>query len=606
MTNTDHREAWSHFVAVGAACGLLAGVIDDTVYGLTAVWHYFDPRYSSYHLYLAPLLDLVAGSTLGLLLWLAGRLFRPLSRPPLWTFILLWGMTFFPTMFTAWYFGLSRAAWAAAAMAVAWRLAAPLAEWSPAVFRLMRRMALPLLAGLLLWAVSDVMLGAWRQRALEAALPAAATPRPANVVLITLDTVRADHLSPYGYARPTSPSLSTFAARGVLFRQAMAPSSWTKPSHASMLTGRYPLELFQDSRRLDEVPTLAAVLSARGYRCGGFVANAVLNRTHGFSRGFSHYDDAPVSPRDLLLSPSFVYFPTLYSVGSEEAVGRVAAPCINQAFLRWQAEDAQQRPFFAFLNYMDAHFPYVPPPHEQRYVPPAVDLRSCFAVYKPEDLGPASQRYVTDAYDSCISYLDEQVHILLDEMARRHLLENTVVIITSDHGEHLGERHHGNVIFDHGNTLYPELVEVPLIMAGPGIPEHTAINEPVSLRDVAATVLALSGSPSGSLPGSSLTACWTSPAASSQPAPVYAELEQIKPVKRNAPLVVLRSVRLGPLYYIRNEATGGDDLYDLGVDPGALNDISEDARYAVQYKQMQALMKRWARRQTTVSPTPGG
>ena len=200
-----------------------------------------------------------------------------------------------------------------------------------------------------------------------AALPPARAGAP-NVLLIILDTVRAWSLSLYGYPRPTTPNLDRLAKQGVVFDRAISTAPWTLPSHGSVFTGRFPHELSADwDRPLDgTAPTLAELLRSRGYVTAGFVANTRYCIAElGLGRGFVHYEDFPLSLGELVLSSSLGRFitnnPVLRRVaGSYELLDRKPAATINRDFLDW-LDRSPERPFFVFLNYFDAHEPYLPP-----------------------------------------------------------------------------------------------------------------------------------------------------------------------------------------------------------------------------------------------------
>jgi hypothetical protein len=190
-----------------------------------------------------------------------------------------------------------------------------------------------------------------------------------NVLLIVLDTVRAQNLSLYGYDRPTSPQLERFAKNGVYFKWAVSTAPWTMPSHASMFTGRHPHELSVNYRiPLDRTyPTLAEVLSAHGYLTAGFVANIwYCSRESGLERGFTHYEDFDLSLGQIVNSSSLGRIIATTEdlrrrIGYWEELGRKTASKVNGDFLQWLSHKDPQRPFFAFLNYFDAHEPYLPP-----------------------------------------------------------------------------------------------------------------------------------------------------------------------------------------------------------------------------------------------------
>lgn len=210
-----------------------------------------------------------------------------------------------------------------------------------------------------------------------ATLPAISGGSP-NVLLIVLDTVRAESLSLYGYARPTTPRLEQFAKTGVRFEHALSTAPWTAPSHASLFTGRFPHELSSDwDAPLDAAhPTLAGSLRASGYATAGFVANTInCHYETGLGRGFAHYEDYTATLEEFFISSSLLRAvihgdPLRRILGRHEIIARKDAAAINRAFLAWLPQQGD-RPFFAFLNYFDAHDPYLPPaPYDRRFGEP--------------------------------------------------------------------------------------------------------------------------------------------------------------------------------------------------------------------------------------------
>lgn len=324
----------------------------------------------------------------------------------------------------------------------------------------------------------------------------APAPNRPNVVLITLDTVRADHLSLYGYGRPTTPNLDGWARQGVVFDHAVAASSWTLASHTSVFTGLLPHQHGANwSTPADTARwTLAEVLMAYGYDTAGFSANVYYGEAGwGMEHGFEVYDDATGSVRhnlqvtfagDRLLQPFY------YSFVEPNRFDRINAAQVNLNVSRW-LQRRSGRPFFLFVNYFDAHSPYLPPPPYNRRFGLASDalLRKAQPVLGDGNpshrLSQKDREAVIANYDNCLAYLDEQVGRLLDALSHQPEWSNTVVIITSDHGEAFGE--HG--FYGHGNETHQETIHVPLIMLGPGVPRGLRLAHVVATRKLFATVL---------------------------------------------------------------------------------------------------------------------
>jgi arylsulfatase A-like enzyme len=435
------------------------------------------------------------------------------------------------------------------------------------------------------------------ERRAMAALPTAPAGAP-NVLLIVLDTVRADHLSLHGYPRETSPVLTRLARRGVVFDEARSAAPWTLPSHASLFTGRWPHELgVSEQRALDDTyPTLAEFLATRGYATAGFIGNTYFcNSWYGLGRGFAHFEDyyepnVVISPVETLCCTAIgrllvTAIGSAYNVRPDTANPMKDAPRVNRDAFQW-LDDHRDRPFFAFLNYIDAHDPYLTPPGFDRHfgVHPEseadYDMLNDWYYHPRKDPTGRDARLLADSYDDCLAYLDEQLGLLFDGLERRGLLANTLVIVTADHGEHLGE--HG--LYGHGKSLYRPEVHVPLVVFGPtGTPAGRRVAAPVSLRDVPATIverLGLAGS--SPFPGHSLARFWgPSPAGTDgDDGPILSELD-IVPNPPKHPDPSLPKALLGPLsavadaraIYIR-DALGREELYDPVADPGEAHDLA--------------------------------
>ena len=438
---------------------------------------------------------------------------------------------------------------------------------------LARRVTVPLCCGIALLAVAVFGRGRYAEWRAIRDLPAAQSGVP-NVLLLVLDTVRSMNLSAYGYARPTSPSLERLGGRGVLFSNAVATSSWTLPSHGSLFTGHYAHDLSADW----EVPlseqyrTIAEELAGHGYMTGGFSGNLTyVNRYFGLNQGFDHFEDFAVSLGEIIVSSKLGrdlvnarWFRRL--TGYHDFVGRRTAEDLTDRFVTW-VETVQGRPFFGFINYFDAHEPYLPPePFASRFASSATvrqNLKMLHLHHRAErlekkSLTPAEIQREIDAYDGGIAYADQQVGRLLDELENRGLIKSTLVILVSDHGEQFGEHR----LFEHGNSLYRPVVHVPLVIAGPGVPSRR-VEQPVSLRDIPATILDLAQLGQGSFPGGSLRRTWEG---TSRDERLFASLRLIGGRET-------MSVQDGDFYYI--ERQGKRELFNLREDPAELHNLVE-------------------------------
>ena len=322
-----------------------------------------------------------------------------------------------------------------------------------------------------------------------------ARPSRPNVLLITLDTTRWDHLSCYGYPDKTTQHIDALAQDGLRYEHAITPSTWTLPAHASIFTGMLPTHHrahFSFDESIDpakiegpmflplhpELPTLPVALKEAGYETAGIIAAPLLGAKFGFGRGFDHYDDRlPV----------------------DKGFERDADEVSNLAIARLNEHRASggDAPFFLFLNYFDAHSPYQPPAPwgnpdvtEEQY-----DLYG--GLYNgvnsgTRDLSDDEQRLLLSQYDREIKFMDHEVGRLLDEMKRMGLYDSTMIIITSDHGESFGEHR----LLEHGRALYEELVRVPLIVKYPSWDARNGVvGRRVSTLAIAPTILKYIGAP---------------------------------------------------------------------------------------------------------------
>ena len=414
-----------------------------------------------------------------------------------------------------------------------------------------------------------------------AGLPAPAGQRP-NILLISLDTQRADHLSSYGYSRPTTPHLDSLAADGILFEQVFAPSSWTLPSHASLFTGRlmHEHQAGDGSVRVldDKYPTLAERLSAQGYATGGFVANTFWAARHtGLARGFVHYEDFYGTPGDALQRMTLVRELQRLTelLGAVDIRGRKRAPHINREFLRW-ANRIEGRPFFAFLNYMDVHAPYLPPgDYAGRFGPVRPEFRPSRLNVGDRASGPLSpgeRAHRIDRYDESLLYLDYHIGRLLAELDRRQALDRTIVIVTSDHGELFGE--HGFV--EHGKSLYRQETTVPLIIRYPArIAGGRRVSSLVSSTRLAATIAELAGIRQSPFPGRSLLE-EVGPDSDTS-ASLVTEMGRTRVRGTPAANGWVRSLVSGDWHFILLQS-GEHELYNLDADPEEVNDLAGTAK----------------------------
>lgn len=460
-------------------------------------------------LWIAPVFDLALFLAAGLLVAIASAVIPRLPVLPV-SFFLFSFLAFFD------WIGLPAKLRLSAAVILAAGLATSFTRWAvkrdSAVLVTMRR-SLPWAAAAVLLLAGGIELGQRIAEARElAALSPAASGAP-NLLIVVMDTVRADHLSAYGYSRATSPNFERLAREGTLFENAISTSSWTLPAHASLLTGRLPHEhgAIHWAYTL-HLPNIAEELRRRGFRTGAFSANTLyFTRQKGFGGGFIHFEDVFTSAADMAIRTAYGRLYVWYVVRHTwpgDLPGRKWAENVNANFLRW-IDRGPKQPFFVILNYFDAHDPYLPPqPYRSMFsqIPnPGGELNDVFWRMRPRK--PEMVQSEMDAYDGGIAYVDAQIGRLMAGLEARGLKQNTLVIILSDHGELFGEHD----IYLHRNSLYRPLIRVPMVFYWPGhIPAGVRVSPPVTLASIPATLLDLLGSGTQSLfPFPSLVPLWS-------------------------------------------------------------------------------------------------
>jgi arylsulfatase A-like enzyme len=451
-----------------------------------------------------------------------------------------------------------------------------------------RRFALWMIGVPAIVAVCALSFGAVREHRMLSALPKA--PSSPNVIVIIVDTLRADHLSNYGYDRDTSPYLTQLAQQGVVFDNALAPSSWTLPSHASMLTGLSPrltrMEAVTDILP-GRFPTLGEAMSQRGYRTAAISANyKFFTPDHGFIRGFSRFENYELTTCGILddvyisrvILDALSHFTTGVNYAFFGVKNWASAEKVNKHALNWIANDT--RPYFLVLNYTDVHEPTLPPePYLNAYTKsPAARNESmrfqddCVdAEFKPSCI--QNRQQFIDTYDGSIRYVDQSIQQLMAELKQRGQLENTIVVFTSDHGQEFGD----HSVFGHAKSLYRGEIQVPLFFWKPGlIPPSVRITTPVSTSDLSATILDLTApGDKQPLPGHPLAALWaSSQSAGAWPEPI-SELTKFHSFDKRAPNYnsSLLSVVTPEWHYILR---GGkkEMLFDWKADPAEEHDLS--------------------------------
>jgi arylsulfatase A-like enzyme len=401
-----------------------------------------------------------------------------------------------------------------------------------------------------------------------------------NVVLITMDTVRADHLSAYGYFRKTTPHIDRLAARGVSFENAVAPASWTLPSLASIFTGLLP---HQDGANVFR-PTnpawvsLGDVLKKYGYVTAGFNANGFYGESGwGLNDGFQAYDDCPSTIKYNLARTVVgrtLVQPVYQATKRFDAFYRRDAGALNADVFRW-LRSRPSRPYFLYINYMDAHSPYYAPyPYNHRFGSASEQLiRRVGFVDKLSpsvSLTAQDQEALIASYDNSLAYVDDQVGKLFQLLQASPDWANTYVVITADHGEAFGE--HG--VYHHANDLNWEEIHVPLIIAGPGIAPGIRVGRLVPLRGVFSTVLDLALGSRLPMHQYSLVRFWEQGTSAVPEEPVVSELSS----SLSPGGVGEISLTTSEWHYIRT-ARGKQELYCRSEDPKEQHDLSSLAEY---------------------------
>jgi len=371
---------------------------------------------------------------------------------------------------------------------------------------------------------------------------------PYNLILISIDTLRRDHVGCYGYPQSTTPTIDRLAESGMVFDNAVSSSSWTLPAHASMLTGLYPAfhRLQDDGTRLaPSIPTLAEGLRDAGYSTLAVVSHVYVSSQFGLERGFDLFDDS------------------LIQGGAETPVASDVADRVLE-----QMANLPEGPYFAFVHFFDPHWDYTPPaPFDARFTDPgyAGPIDGTLKTMMPylastRPMPRPDLEHAVGLYDGEIAYVDAEIGRLLGVLREQGRLKNTVVVVTSDHGEEFKE--HGRL--GHGKSLFWEQLRVPLVVSGhPDFPRGRR-EDLVSLVDLAPTLLALAGSETPPrVQGASMLERRRSEARV-----VYAESVRFGNEMRAA-----RAPTTKVIHYFQGDARY---FYDLSQDPRETRPLTED------------------------------
>jgi arylsulfatase A-like enzyme len=404
-------------------------------------------------------------------------------------------------------------------------------------------------------------------------------PQPPNVLLITLDTTRVDHLSSYGYERQTSPVLDAFAQEGAKFELAYSPMGTTGPSHSTIFTGAYPLthNVVKNSTPLSASQvTLAETLKSEGYQTAAIISSFVLSKGFGYDQGFDYFRD------DFDPGESSVKRDEWQGFAVADGFDRRANSTTDLA-IEWLKEKRNQnRPFFLFVHYFDPHSPYDPP----------AEFRGRFT--DSTDKGVDLQ---VGLYDEEIAFTDQQVGVLLQSLASQGLSDDTIVVITADHGEGLGDHDH----MLHGLYVYDEAVRVPLVIRWPGkIAKGQIIEAPVEFVDLAPTLFELAGLPirDSYAQGKSLAPALTGTSELDIERPIFLYRTHQKPRTEKGVFVAgdKFAVRKGNWKLIIGAEEKSFELYDLSSDPDEERNVFNDRPQVV--AELKVILNEWRKRVT--------
>jgi arylsulfatase A-like enzyme len=395
-------------------------------------------------------------------------------------------------------------------------------------------------------------------------------PKKPNVLLILIDTLRADHLGCYGYERPTSPNIDRFSSTGTLFKNAYCQMPTTGPSHASIFTSRYPKThgiLKNGWVLFDKHTTLAEILQNNGYVTGAVISSFAVSSQFGFARGFESYDEE--------------FPPGEEGFGGKIWEGYTMPGAFHQRgdvttrkAVSWIREN-KGKAFFLWAHYFDPHTPYKPP-------------ESYLEKFVEDDMSPSERQIAL--YDGEVRYVDDQVGKLLDVLKSEGLASDTIIIVMSDHGEGLGQ--HGWK--EHGFFLYDEQAKIPLIFSFPGvIPEGVKLDSVVQSIDILPTLLDLLGlKQKADFSGRSMADMLRKSEESDGRAAYLERRRYLDGKRRGFPVRGDKlGVRQGKMKYIWAPDEETEELYDLSVDKHELSNIA--SKHPEVAAEMRGMIQKW-------------
>lgn len=417
-------------------------------------------------------------------------------------------------------------------------------------------------------------------------------PQGPNIIMISIDTLRRDHCSVYGYQYDTTPNLQAFAKQGTTFDLAYAPSSTTAISHATMFTGLYPIShgVFKNGIILDQkYTTLAEYLKSHNYQTAALVSVFVLESKFGFKQGFDYFYDTFKESEATIHSKQWGEHPL-----SDNAFDRRADYTTERAINWLTKKRSKKNPFFLFLHYFDPHRTYIPPE------PFASQFSS-----KEDD--PSELSKILAGYDGEVAFTDSQLGILFNKLDQMGLSANTIVVITSDHGEGLMQHNW----LQHALNIYEEAVRVPFLIRWPGhIPQGKIVSEPVETICITPTLLDLIGIKADTklFQGESLAPIFYDEAILDKDRPIYLYRQHYNAHEEGgdegkSAVGVKIGIRVGSWKYIEGEEENTKELFDLSKDPGELTNL-----YAVfpdKAGELESQLKEWEKTCLKAKSEPG-
>ncbi len=430
-----------------------------------------------------------------------------------------------------------------------------------------------------------------------------------NILWIVMDSARADHLSSYGYYRNTTPNIDRIAGEGALFENAISAGPWSLPSHASMFTGMFPSKHGADAEHVyldGKFQTIAEVLLSQGYRTFGYSNCPYVSRWDNLSQGFDTFVITPYGK--VQHGSNLADFLKVYDVIQnirEPLSEDDGARRTNEIVKGWMLKARQEgRPFFVFINYMEAHYNYrAHKAFTTPYLPEGISLAKAMNVNQSANLYIAGRIEISDAdfeiiralYDGEISYLDFKMGELFDYLRELEIMDDTILVITADHGDNFGEHH----LMVHKLSVYDTLLHVPLVIRYPEVFEAgLRVSEQVQLTDIYPTILDILGIDwdREQVQGYSLLRLEEErqPFAVAELAITKDTLDELKNINPNFDTSIfarrLKTIRTEEFKYIW-ASNGRDELYNIRQDPDELNNLIETEPEKA--RELKALLREW-------------